>query len=236
MGENGGPGIFRYLGADGKTLNGRGQTAPAWFRGVPPDNLPDDDVPDKSSDFAFGRELSYQHCKPNRVTIDDALDYGEWVFRTTGADGARFDDVKGTWAPFVREFMTHGVMASKFFYSEYFDGNPASLNWWATSGPMESRSLVEDFTLHWALQAACDGGDARVLEARAGYTTWRPDLHLHLRRQPGYRHLPWAADRQQQASGLCVPAQHRRLSDGLRQGLLSRLSVAGRLWIAALDR
>jgi alpha-amylase len=66
-------------------------------------------------------------------------------------------------------------MSSKFFYSEYFDGNPASLNWWATGGPMNSRSLVEDFTLHWALQAACDGGNARLLEG-AGYTTWRPDL------------------------------------------------------------
>ena len=175
IGENGGPGVFRYLGADGRTLNGRKQTSPGWFRGVPPDNLPDDDVPDKSTDFPFGRELSYQHCRPQRVTIDDALDFGEWVFRTTGADGARFDDVKGTWAPFVGEFMTTGVMASKFFVSEYFDGNPATLNWWATTPPMSGRSLVEDFTMHWALQAACDGGTARPLEG-AGYASWRPDL------------------------------------------------------------
>src|ERR1700757_1083028 len=55
IGENGGPGIFRYLGSDGRTLNGRRQTSPGWFRGVPPDNLPDDDVPDPSTDFAFGR-------------------------------------------------------------------------------------------------------------------------------------------------------------------------------------
>src|SRR5215469_2773246 len=175
MGENGGPGVFAYLGADGRTLNGRGKTTDAWFRGVPPANLPDDDVPNKFFDFAFGRELSYQHCQPHRVTIEDALDFGDWVFRTTGADGARFDDVKGTWAPFVREFMTHGTMASKFFYSEYFDGNPATLNWWATAIPISGRSLVADFSLHWALQAACDGGSARSLEG-AGYAAWRPDL------------------------------------------------------------
>ena len=175
IGENGGPGVFRYLGSDGRTLNGRRQTSPGWFRGVPPDDLPDDDVPNKSTDFPFGRELSYQHCRPNRVTIEDALDFGEWVFRTTGADGARFDDVKGTWAPFVREFMTHGVMASKFFLSEFFDGNPATLNWWATTPPMSGRSLVEDFTMHWALQAACDNGSARPLNG-AGYASWRPDL------------------------------------------------------------
>ena len=175
IGENGGPGIFRYLGPDGVSLNGRGQTSSGWFRGVPPDNLPDDDVPNPTFDFPFGRELSYQHCRPPRVTIEDALDFGEWVFRTTGADGARFDDVKGTWAPFVREFMTHGTMASKFFYAEYFDGNPATLNWWATSAPMSGRSLVEDFTMHWALQSACDGGNVRGLNG-AGYTSWRADL------------------------------------------------------------
>jgi alpha-amylase len=175
IGENGGPGVFRYLGADGRTLNGRRATSPGWFRGVPPDNLPDDDVPNKFFDFPFGRELSYQHCRPHRITVEDALDFGEWVFRTTGADGARFDDVKGTWAPFVREFMTHGIMASKFFYSEFFDGNPATLNWWATSAPMLGRSLVEDFTMHWALQAACNGGNARALEG-TGYASWRPDL------------------------------------------------------------
>ncbi|MBV9863112.1 MAG: hypothetical protein JO267_13310 [Alphaproteobacteria bacterium] len=175
MGENGGPGVFRYLGADGRTLNGRGETTAGWFRGVPPDNLPDDDVPNQFFDFAFGRELSYQHCRPPRVTIEDALDFGVWVFRTTGADGARFDDVKGTWAPFVREFMTHDVMASKFFYAEYFDGDPATLNWWAASPPLSGRSLVEDFTLHWALQAACNGYTARPLDG-AGYSSWRADL------------------------------------------------------------
>jgi alpha-amylase len=156
-------------------LNGREATTPSWFRGVPPDNLPDDDVPNQFFDFAFGRELSYQHCRPPRVTIEDALDFGQWVMRTTDADGARFDDVKGTWAPFVREFMTSGVMASKFFYSEYFDGDPATLNWWATAAPMAGRSLVEDFTMHWALQAACNGYSAHPLEG-AGYASWRPDL------------------------------------------------------------
>lgn len=95
--------------------------------------------------------------------------------RLTGADGARFDDVKGTWAPFVREFMTHGVMASKFFYSEFFDGNLDILNNWTTNQPMAGRSLVKDLPMHWALQAACNGADAQPLNG-AGYTSWRPDL------------------------------------------------------------
>jgi alpha-amylase len=60
-------------------------------------------------------------------------------------------------------------------YSEYFDGNPANLNAWATEEPMSGRSGVEDFTLHWALQGACDSFSAWSLNG-AGYAAWRPDL------------------------------------------------------------
>jgi hypothetical protein len=53
--------------------------------------------------------------------------------------------------------MTSNAMAGRPLYPEYFDGNPASLNWWAPRAPMNGRSAVEDFTNHWAIQAACDG-------------------------------------------------------------------------------
>jgi alpha-amylase len=181
MGENGGPGVFRYLGADGRTLNGRGAMQPGCFRGNTGNNDPippfrtADAVPEPRFDFPFGREKVYQNCDPPRYTTRDAIDFGDWLFRTTDADGMRFDDVKGTWAPFVEEFMRARAMASKFAYSEYFDGNPATLNWWTTSPPMSSRSLVEDFTLHWALQSACNGGNVRALDG-AGYTSWNPFL------------------------------------------------------------
>lgn len=181
IGENGGPGVFRYLGSDQRSLNGRGATHPGCFRGgtgnddpVPPFR-PEDAVPAPADDFPFGREKVYQNCEPPRFTIDDALDCGDWLFRTTGADGMRFDDVKGIWAPFVSEFMRSRTMADKFAYSEYFDGNPDLLDGWATRQPMSSRSLVADFTLHWALQAACDGGDAAALDG-AGYIARNPFL------------------------------------------------------------
>ena len=181
IGENGGAGVFRYLGADARTLNGRGAMQPGCFRGgtgshdsIPPFR-PEDDVPAPRDDFPFGREKVYQNCLPHGYTIQDAIDYGDWLFRTTDADGMRFDDVKGTWAPFVSQFMRSKAMASKFAYAEYFDGNPALLNAWATQAPMQSRSLVEDFTLHWALQSACDGGNARGLDG-AGYARWNPYL------------------------------------------------------------
>ena len=177
IGENGGPGIFRYLGADGKALNGRGAMHPGCFRGRPtrPPFRREDAVPVPADDFPFGREKVYQNCDPPGYTTEDALDYGDWLFRTTDADGMRFDDTKGTWAPFVSRFMRSRAMACKFAYAEYFDGNPASLDWWATSAPMSSRSLVEDFTLHWALQAACNGNNARALDG-AGYIARNPFL------------------------------------------------------------
>lgn len=173
MGENGGPGVFRYLGAGGVPNVGRGAMDSGCFRGVAPANRPEDPVPDPADDFEFGRELVYRNCEPAGYTIQDGLDYGDWLFRTTDADGGRFDDTKGAWANFVSQFMRSRAMADKFFYSEYFDGNPDNLNWWATTQPMSSRSLVADFTLHWALQTACDGGQASALNG-AGYAARNP--------------------------------------------------------------
>lgn len=163
-------GVYRYKAWNG-SLNGRGPMNPGCFRSA----KVRDDVPVPADDFAFGDEKLYQRCNPSGYTIKDALDYGEWLFHTTGGDGARFDDTKGTWAPFVSQFMNHGVMSGKHFYSEYFDGNPANLNWWTTSAPMNSRSSVEDFTVHFAIVNACNNFNARAL-AGGGYFSWRPDL------------------------------------------------------------
>ena len=174
--SGGSNGVYRYLGADGHTLNGRGAMSPGCFRGAPP-RRPEDAVPVPADDFEFGDEKVYQNCQPAGYTIHDALDYGDWLFRTTGADGARFDDTKGTWPAFVHEFMTTDAMKSKAFLSEYFDGDPGNLNWWATSPPMSGRSGVEDFTLHWRIQAACNGYNASQFTSNSmGYWQWRSDL------------------------------------------------------------
>lgn len=183
IGENGGPGVFRYVGADGKTMNGRGQTTPGWFRGgmkeddpIPP-FCPEDDVPVPADDFPFGREVSYQHCHPAQVTENDAKDYLTWSQARTGAVGFRFDDTKGTWAPAVRAIMD--ALPQAPFYSEYFDGDPANLNWWTTSAPLSGRSAVEDFTLHFAIQAACNGFDATLFDqGSAGYWQWNSGLSV----------------------------------------------------------
>ncbi|HTU18157.1 MAG TPA: hypothetical protein VMG10_08840 [Gemmataceae bacterium] len=182
-GENGGPGVFRYPGADGKTMNGRGQTTPGWFRGGMKENdpippfCPEDDVPVPADDYPFGREVSYQHCHPPNVTENDARDYLTWVTARTAAAGYRFDDTKGTYSPAVRGIMD--TLPNIPFYSEYFDGNPANLNQWATSSPLSGRSAVEDFTLHFAIQAACNGFDASLLtQGDSGYFQWNSGLSV----------------------------------------------------------
>lgn len=181
-GENGGPGVFRYSGKDGNKV-ARGDTAPGWFRGglggddpIPPFR-PQDDVPVPSDDAAFGRELCYQNATPTGVTEDDAKDYVIWSQARTGAVGFRFDDTKGTHAQSVRRIMDS--VPTLPFYSEYFDGNPANLNWWATSSPMSGRSAVEDFALHFRIQAACNSFDATQFDqGGAGYFEWNSGLSV----------------------------------------------------------
>jgi len=171
-GSNGGDGVYRYVGADGIAGAGRFPKHPGCFRGNPP-RRPEDPVPVPADDFAFGDEFVYRNCDPPRYTIDGMVAFGDWLTRSLDVQGYRFDDTKGTWVGFVREWMTSHAMATRFCVSEYFDGNPDALNWWAQD-QMGGRSAVYDFTLHWALQDICDhGADMRRLD-RAGYIARAP--------------------------------------------------------------
>ena len=171
-GSNGGDGVYHYLGADGAPAKGRFSKHPGCFRGNPP-RRPQDPVPSSFFDFAFGDEFVYHNCDPPRYTIDGMIEFGDWLTRSLDVQGYRVDDTKGTWVGFVKEWMTSRAMATRFCVSEYFDGNPDTLSWWA-QGQMGGRSAVYDFTLHWALQDICDrGADMRQLD-RAGYIARAP--------------------------------------------------------------
>lgn len=180
--QGGNNGFYDPLGSDGKTKNGRGALNPGCLRVGPGETVPPfrwgDSVPVAADDFEFGNELVYENCDPAGYTINDAIDWVSYVMRTLDADGARVDDTKGTNANFIAKLMNSPALAGVPVYSEYDDGNVADLNWWATSAPLNGRSAVEDFANHYnGVQAACDGGDARVLNG-AGYTSWRPDLSV----------------------------------------------------------
>lgn len=160
-GENGGPGLFKYNGR-------RGETKPGWFQnyGQPgettPPFAPKDDIPSADGAYPFGRVRSYQRSIPAGAVIADAKDVLNDAVRGVGYRIIRWDDTKATNAAAVREIMDSQPGVA--FYGEYFDGNPSNLQWWATSWPMQSRSGAEDFTLHWRLQAACNGFNAALFD------------------------------------------------------------------------
>lgn len=141
-------GVYRYLGADGKTLNGRFPKDPGCFRGDPKDGrVPEDPVPDVPDDFSFGDELCPINAKPKGYVWDGLIDAGNWIFRTLGIQGARLDDMKGMAIEFMKAWMSHGAMASKFFFGEYASGNPEDLNWWCAQ--VGERASLIDFGFHY---------------------------------------------------------------------------------------
>jgi len=162
-------GVYRYLGANGAPLIGRFPKDPGCFRGNPP-RRPQDPVPAPRDDFAFGDEFVYINCEPPGYTTNGMVDFGDWLTRSLDCDGYRVDDVKGTAAVFVKEWMSAKAMAGRFCVSEYFDGNPQNLYGWA-HGAMGGRSSVFDFATHFGLQRMCadPGFDMRQLDG-LGYT------------------------------------------------------------------
>lgn len=173
-GENGGPGVFKYNGR-------RGETTPAWFQGgfgnhdpIPP-FVSQDSIPDASANFPFGRPRSYENSTPHGVVEADTKDIISYSQRSLGLDGGRWDDVKATHVQSIARLIA--AFLSLDWYSEYDDGNPANLNWWATSSPMNGMCAVEDYAHYWNVQRACNGYDATRIDMHGQpYWQWRPDL------------------------------------------------------------
>jgi alpha-amylase len=160
-------GTYRYLGADGKKKDGRFPKDPGCFRGDPP-RRPQDPVPVPFFDYAFGDEFVFVNSEPPRYTIDAMTAFGDWLTRSLDIEGYRVDDTKGTAVSFVHHFLTSAAMATRFCVSEYFDGNPDSLKWWAHDSGMAGRSTVFDFTLHFLLQKMCDDPDFDMTSLSGG--------------------------------------------------------------------
>ena len=143
-------GIYQYHNWDhsNKTLNGRFAKQPGCFRGAPP-RVPADPVPSPADDFAFGDELCPVNALPKNYVWDGLLAAGDWLFRTTGADGARLDDMKGINLGFIKAFMTDPryVMQHKFFFGEYASGAINDLEWWINQ--VNRRASLIDFDFHY---------------------------------------------------------------------------------------
>jgi len=148
-------GTYKYLGADGKTVNGRFPKHPSCFVGSPP-RVPVDPVANPVGNFAFGDMVSYIHSTPKGYMLNGAIDAADWLTRTLDVEGYRIDDTKGMAVEVVRQFLDSKSMAGRFAVGEYFDGNPSALHWWVWDSGMGGRCATFDFTLHWTIQAMCN--------------------------------------------------------------------------------
>ena len=165
-GENGGPGVFRYA-------DGIGDTKASWFQyyGQAGESIPpfvkQDEVPDSSGNYAFGRVRSYQNCDPAGATEADTVSALKLLLalfeplRTF----PRFDDVKGMHAPSVLRIMNSAPSIP--FYGEYFTGSTEEIDWYVAT-VMNYRCAVEDYPQYWHTQNACNQYDASLFD-QGGY-------------------------------------------------------------------
>ncbi len=159
-------GVYRYLGADGRSRNGRFAKQPSYFRGDAP-RVPEDPVPVPADDFSFGDELCPINATPPGAVMAGLLEAGDWLFRRLGIDGCRLDDTKGMAVEFVNRWAAFGAMAGKVIIAEYDDGNPENLNGWVWGGT-HGRCMAFDFSTHYAVQAMCNGGGDWNMEQLRG--------------------------------------------------------------------
>ncbi len=153
--DGGNNGTYRYLGADGKRLNGRFAKHPSCFAGAPP-RVPVDPVANPVGNFGFGDMASYINSTPKGYMLNGAIEAADWLTRTLGVQGYRIDDVKGMAVQAVRQTLDSDSMAGRFAVGEYFDGDPSALHWWVWNSGMGGRCNAFDFTLHWTIQDMCN--------------------------------------------------------------------------------
>lgn len=165
--DGGNNSIYKYVGADGKSLNGRFPKHQSCFVGAPP-RVPVDQVANPQGNFGFGDMVSYFNSTPKGYMLNGAIDAADWLTRTLDLQGYRVDDVKGMAVPFVHQFLNSKSMAGRFAAGEYFDGNPSALHWWVWDSGMNGRCKVFDFTLHWTIQAMCNNNSRWFMGALQG--------------------------------------------------------------------
>ena len=138
-------GVYRYRSATGAS-NGRFAKDPPCFRGAPP-RVPEDPVPDVPDDYAFGDELCPVNGQPPRYVWNGLLDAADWLFRGSGADGGRLDDMKGIAIAFMNAFFAAPFAQGKFWFGEYASGNRDDTDWWV--GQVGERASATDFDFHY---------------------------------------------------------------------------------------
>jgi alpha-amylase len=167
-------GTYNYPSADTKA-DGRFPKTPSCFVGLPP-RVPRGDIDGPvSDDFGFGDELAPTTSIPKDYVKDGLIAAGQWLIESFGLDGFRIDDVKGMSHEFVHPYFKN--TKAKFAVGEYYDGNPATLNWYVWESGMAGAISVFDFTAHFAVEAMCNNNSNFNMETLAhngGFFQWSP--------------------------------------------------------------
>jgi alpha-amylase len=139
-----------------------GKPDPALFQKNPGCFVPKasaDPVFDPQGNYSFGDLVSYLNSKPKEYMLDGVIRAIKWRWKRFGLDGMRLDDTKGENISVARNIEN---ALGGWNFGECFSGDPNELESWVNQSGGK-RTL--DFTLHWALQAVCNGGaDLRTLE------------------------------------------------------------------------
>lgn len=137
-------GHYVYRSATGKT-NGRFPKTPGCFRVTSfPGGVPEGPVYAPADDFEFGDELETDDSTPNHYVWDGLLAANEWLFKVSGADGGRQDDMKGETLDFMNAFFAADFAKGKTWIGEMDDGNPYNEEDWISK--TGRRASVIDFS------------------------------------------------------------------------------------------
>ena len=159
--------VFKYLGADGKTKNGRFPKDKNCFCMT----WPNPDTVAGSPDWAFGREfmwnlgfygdgLGLNGPGYVRRNLADSLN---WQTRRLGVDGYFLDDVKGTSPLYIHYLLTEQSMQGKVAFGEYSDGNTGVLKYWSDVR-VNNTCGVLDFALRYKISDVLNyNSDIRVV-------------------------------------------------------------------------
>jgi len=150
-------GVYRYDSYGGKGM-GRFPKDPQDFRkmGSGPDLAPQDNVPDKFWDIAFGDELSPIDDLHRGYSMEQLEKAGHWIYRCFQLAGCRSDDTKGQAVAAVQRWSQYGEMQGKPIIGEYAEGDPNTLSWWLSQVPGNCQTF--DFGVKYAIRDMCNGG------------------------------------------------------------------------------
>lgn len=131
------------------------------YVGAPP-GQPVDDVFSPEGNFNFGYLASMQRGQYNSTgshtyMADETVKNLKWLFDTTDAKRARYDDTKGSYVPLLNRLVNEASQG-KFIFGECFSGNNGVLT--SMLQQMNWKASTIDFPGHWTVQDMCDNPES----------------------------------------------------------------------------